>query len=244
MHSRTVRMPTEGEQKSYWDTRWNQGKDTYPNAWARRRGAVILSLLQKLPLRQPRILDMGCGTGWFTKELAELGDAVGVELSEAAIAMAKSQYPGPAFVAGNVLNMPLPPAEFDVVVSLEVIAHVEDQDRYVTRAAEALKPHGYLVMTTVNKFVHDRTEWPDDVPGHIRAWLDRRALRRLVTRHGFRILRLTSVIPMGNGGILRLVNSHRLNAGLSRVLSAATLTQLKERAGLGLTLIALAQKTH
>jgi 2-polyprenyl-3-methyl-5-hydroxy-6-metoxy-1,4-benzoquinol methylase len=138
--------------------------------------------------------------------------------------------------------MPLPMAHFDVVISLEVIAHVEDQDRYLERAAGALKPGGYLVITTVNKFVHDRIDWPEDSSAHIRYWLDRRSLRRLLSGHGFRVLRMMSVIPMGHRGILRFVNSHKLNAVVHRLIPEPALEALKERAGLGWTLIALASK--
>jgi SAM-dependent methyltransferase len=242
MHSRTQVPPSPEEQKRYWDERWNRVKDEYPDAWARRRGAAVLGTLYSLSLQRPRILDMGCGTGWFTEELTRIGEATGIELSEAAVSLARSRYPHATFIAGNVLAVALPAAHFDVVVSLEVIAHVEDQNRYLEQAAHVLKPGGHLVITTVNKFVHDRTDWAADSPGHIRFWLDRGSFRRLLTRHGFRILRMTSVIPIGHGGILRLVNSPKLNALAAGVISARTLEALKERAGLGWTWIALARR--
>jgi 2-polyprenyl-3-methyl-5-hydroxy-6-metoxy-1,4-benzoquinol methylase len=132
---------------------------------------------------------------------------------------------------------------FDVVVSLEVIAHVEDQGRYLERAAQALKPQGYLVITTVNKFVHDRTDWSEDSPGHIRYWLDRGSFRQLLSQHGFRVLRMTSIIPMGHHGILRMVNSPKVNSLVTRIVLGGRLDALKERVGLGWTWIALAQKT-
>ena len=242
MHSVTETPPSETEQKQYWDDRWKRAQAEYPNAWARRRGAAVMSILSTLPVQRPRILDMGCGTGWFTDELAAIGEATGVELSEAAVGLARTRYRRATFLAGNVLEMPLPVAHFDVVVSLEVIAHVEDQARYLERAAQALKPAGYLIISTVNKFVHDRMDWPEDSPGHIRRWLDRRSLRHLLDRHGFRVLRTASVIPLGSHGILRVVNSHKLNALLGRVVAEAAIEGLKERMGLGWTLIALAQK--
>lgn len=242
MHSRTETPPSHVEQQQYWDERWNRVKGEYPHPWARRRGAAILSMLGSLQLQHPRILDMGCGTGWFTAELAKLGEATGVELSEAAVSFARSSYPTVTFTAGNVLKMPLPAAYFDVVVSLEVIAHVEDQDRYLEQAARVLKPRGYLIITTVNKFVHDRTDWSEDLPGHIRFWLDRRSFRRLLSRHDFRVLQMTSVIPMGHGGILRLVNSPKVNGLVAGLIPARTIEEMKERFGLGWTWIALAQK--
>jgi hypothetical protein len=85
-------------------------------------------------------------------------------------------------------------------------------------------------------------DWSEDSPGHIRFWLDRRSFMRLVRRHGFRVLRMTSVIPMGHGGILRLVNSPKVNGLVTALIPGRTLEELKERAGFGWTWIALAQK--
>jgi len=237
-------LPTLEDQRNYWDERWTSGRDQYPNPWARRRADTILAMLRSLELTRPDILDLGCGTGWFTAELAELGNATGVELSEAAIALAQSNYRNALFIAGNALEMELPAAHFDVVVSMEVIAHAENQDQYVARAVQALKPGGYFVVTTVNKFVNDRMEWPPEPDAYITRWLDRKALKRLLRRHGLRMLRITSVIPMGQRGILRLVNSDKLNRVVHHLLSPATVESLKERAGLGGTLIALAQRAE
>jgi 2-polyprenyl-3-methyl-5-hydroxy-6-metoxy-1,4-benzoquinol methylase len=73
MHARTEAPPAQDEQKQYWDNRWDRIKDEYPHAWARQRGDAILAMLRSLSLGHPRILDMGCGTGWFTEELAGIG---------------------------------------------------------------------------------------------------------------------------------------------------------------------------
>src|SRR6202011_3628857 len=98
----------------------------------------------------------------------------------------------------------------DVVVSQEVIAHVPDQSGYLERAARVLKPGGYLIVTTPNLFVHSRNYWAPIPSGHIEQWLTRRELKRLL-RPYFQVLRTTTAVPMGHGGILRLVNSTKLN---------------------------------
>jgi hypothetical protein len=53
---------------------------------------------------------------------------------------------------------------------------------------------------------------------------------------------MTSVIMMGHRGILRLVNSYKLNALITKAISEQALEGLKERAGLGWTWVALARK--
>jgi 2-polyprenyl-3-methyl-5-hydroxy-6-metoxy-1,4-benzoquinol methylase len=235
-------FPTLADQRQYWDERWERSQDQGRRPWDRKRADVILAMFRSLNLPHPRILDMGCGTGWLTGELAQLGEATGVDLSEGAIAMARSRYPQATFFAGSVLDMRLPIAEIDVVVSVEVIAHVENQDLYMERVAQVLKPRAYLIITTANKFVHERTDWSPDHPAHIALWLDRPALHRLLTRHGFQVLKTTSVIPMGHRGIMKLVNSRKLNAALLNLFSESALEALKGWAGFGCTLVALARK--
>ena len=194
-----------------------------------------------LPLERPTILDMGCGMGWFANQLAEFGPTTGIDLCDEAIAQAKSKFPQVTFMAGNVFEMELPEQHFDVVVSQEVIAHVPDQTGYVERAARVLKPGGYLIVTTPNPFVHFRNHWAPIPPGHIEQWLSRGALKRLLRPH-FRVLRTTTVVPMGHGGILRLVNSPKLNWALGPLFSAERIEAFKEWAGFGWTQIVLAQK--
>ena len=92
--------PSAEEQQEYWDERWEIQKS--PNDWQKRRSQAIIAMLQSLSLNNPRILDLGCATGWMTKLLSEYGPAEGVDLSETAIAMAKSRYPGILFTAGDI----------------------------------------------------------------------------------------------------------------------------------------------
>lgn len=238
----TSLFPPLSEQQEYWDQRW-QATST-ANAWSRRRGDAILELLRALRLPTPRILDLGCGTGWFTERLSSLGPATGIDLSEAAISQARSRYPRRQFLAGNLFEMSLPQAYFDVVVSQEVIAHVTDQTGYLQRVARTLKAGGYLVLTTANKFVMDRlgpNEFPPQGAAHVEQYLTMRQLERLISPR-FRVLRKRVILPMGQRGILRVVNSYKLNRLLQLALSPASVAALKERAGVGYTLIVLGRK--
>jgi 2-polyprenyl-3-methyl-5-hydroxy-6-metoxy-1,4-benzoquinol methylase len=229
-------------QKEHWKY-WNS-RPAHPNHCILRplrRAEKILAYLRSLRLERPAILDMGCGTGWFANQLAQFGPTTGIDLCEEAITQAKSHFPEVTFQAGNVFEMALPEEHFDVVVSQEVIAHVPDQSSYLKRAAQVLKPQGYLIVTTPNLFVHKRNYWGPIPPGHIEQWLTPRGLKRLL-QPGFQVLRTTTAVPMGHGGILRLVNSTKLNWALDLLFSPRRIEALKEWAGFGWTQIVLAQK--
>ena len=245
MRSRTnesqpnVFSPTLDEQKRYWDDRWNQTKR--PNEWAIRRGQSILSFLKPLKMNSPKILEIGCGTGWFTAELSKLGEVTGIDLSETAIELAKSRYPHLDFRAVNLYDYPFPNEFYDVVVAIEVLPHVEEQIGFVKLIGSALKPGGYFALTMVNKFAINRADWDHGPASHIIQWLTLRELRQ-VLQPNFRILKKTTIIPIGNKGILRFINSYKLNRILECIFRKETIDHFKERLGCGYTRIVLTQK--
>jgi hypothetical protein len=105
-----------------------------------------------------------------------------------------------------------------------------------------LKTGGYLILTTVNKFVFERREDVAPIaPGQIRQWLNTKDVK-LLLRPLFCLQRVMTVMPEGHKGTLRLINSHKLNALMQLFFSPATLTRLKEMAGLGQTIVVLARK--
>lgn len=236
----TIEQPRFEEQQEYWDQRWNRQRR--PNDWQLRRGQTILELVRMLSLDRPKMLDLGCATGWFTAQLSRFGqDVMGIDLSEAAIELAKRDFPGIRYTAGNIFEMHLPSETFDLVVCQEVIAHVPDQPELVRRIAQVIKPGGYLIITTANKFVIERWGMGPDPNNHIKQWLSMKSFKRLLEPH-FRILKTSSIIPVGDQGILRVINSHRFSALLKPLLSQNQIERAKEKAGLGYSLIVLAQK--
>jgi 2-polyprenyl-3-methyl-5-hydroxy-6-metoxy-1,4-benzoquinol methylase len=235
----TLNVPSLEDQRAYWDDRWSRSPKA--NNYQMRRGDAILRILRGLPLKNPEILDYGCGTGWFTEKLSHLGRATGIDLSETAIAIARRNFPDCNYIAGNVLEMPLQHSQYDVIVSQEVIAHIEDQAAYLERIGNMLKPGGYMIITTANPFVTKRLDWDHGPKAHIIDWLTRRQLKRLLARH-YSVLRIFSIMPVGNRGIMRLLNSECLIGALGKIFTRARVESWQERLGLGYTIIVVTQK--
>jgi len=238
-------LPTIEDQRQFWNWHWqNSEQRKVLNDWTWRRAEEILRLIEKLALKHPRILDLGCGHGWFTERLADVGEAHGIDLSSEGIAAAQARRPDIAYMAGDIYEAPLRKDYFDIVVSQEVIAHVQDQPQYVQRAAEVLREGGYLIITTGNKFVIDRlgdVGWVKQPPQHIRRELTRDDLRQLLSLH-FGVLQFFTIIPHGKLGILRMVNSQKLNSFARLFISQSKIDGLKEKMGFGWQMIFLAQK--
>jgi len=243
MSTRT--QPTIDEQKRFWDWHWQHWQDRKTvNEWKDKRHERVLSFVRSVELDNPLILDVGCGPGWYTNKLSAFGTVTAMDLSEEAIQMARSRFPHITFLAGNLYDDPLPAGRFDIVVSQEVIDHVEDSITFVDKVARALKPGGYLIVSCTNRFVVDRLdekEFPTQPSSHIGRYFDAKGFKRLLRRR-FRLLQLETIIPMGHRGILRIVNSPKLNELLGSAMSSQFLDRLKEQAGLGYQIVALAQK--
>jgi trans-aconitate methyltransferase len=103
-------------------------------------------LLAFLPDRKEQtILDLGCGTGTLTAQLASLGSKVmGVDASRNMIDKAKEQYGNLEFRVCDALALPFE-AEWDVVFSNAVFHWISDHDALLAGIHKALKPQGLLV---------------------------------------------------------------------------------------------------
>lgn len=235
--------PSVEEQESFWNS-WNaQVRENHVlDPVSVRRAETIIQLLRSLNLTYPKIIEIGCGTGWFCEQLAAFGTVTGIDLASDVIARARQRLPSITFMAGDIITMDMPRERYDVVVTVSTLSHVYDQRAFIDRLSDLLKPGGYLILATQNRFVLGRSA---DViptePGHIRKWLDMRGVRRLLASD-FRVMCAKTILPQGHLGILRLVNSYRLESILAKAIGQSNITSLKERLGLGQTIIVLATK--
>ena len=98
-----------------------------------------------------RVLDLGCGAGYGTDELARsASSAVGIDLAPEAIAYASAHFPAPRFSQGSATDVPFPPASFDLVTAFEVIEHLADWHGLLSEARRVLRPDGLLIISTPN----------------------------------------------------------------------------------------------
>jgi 2-polyprenyl-3-methyl-5-hydroxy-6-metoxy-1,4-benzoquinol methylase len=239
-------LPSESSQKRFWNE-WNakhrgNGYDVKVDRATLRRRDTAVRWLGDLPIIRPRILDLGCATGWLTSQLADFGEVVGTDIADASISEARRRYPGIRFECEDFGNSRSHTEDFDVVVSLETLSHVPDQTAFIERIRDALKPGGYLILTTQNRIVFERrADVTARAEGQIRNWVSPGQLRTLLKPH-FRILTLTTALPEGHLGFLRLVNSARLNRIAGSFLATTKIERAKENLGLGQTIAVLAQR--
>jgi SAM-dependent methyltransferase/predicted nucleic acid-binding Zn-ribbon protein len=101
-----------------------------------------------------RVLDIGCGAGYGSAELASIAMCVlGLDISDDAILYAGEHYrlPKLLFAVASALALPQPDASFDVVVAFEVIEHLEEWRKFLSEVDRVLKPGGLFLVSTPNK---------------------------------------------------------------------------------------------
>ena len=122
-----------------------------------------------------RVLDLGCGTGYGTAELAEALAAVFA--IDRISPDADARHPRAHFVRADAAGIPLRAASFDMVVSFQVIEHLEDPAPYLETIAGLLAPGGTALISTPNLLQSDG-ENPFHVreyaPGELRALCETR----------------------------------------------------------------------
>ncbi len=147
--------------------------------------------------RKPRILDLACGTGFGSEILADAGEVVGVDISEESLEYANRNYrdANTSFKLGNADDSKFLETlgEFDAVVSLETVEHLDNHYDYLKWVRKALRPGGALVVSFPCTFTMD---WA--TPHHKRD-ISLRSARRMFDECGFRILKRfnqTDRLPM------------------------------------------------
>lgn len=97
-----------------------------------------------------RILENGCGVGMYVEHLAPFGgEIVGIEYDWERAAEAGSRSPRILNAAGEFL--PFPSETFDLVLSHEVLEHVQDDALAVREMVRVLRPGGRAVIFVPNR---------------------------------------------------------------------------------------------
>jgi SAM-dependent methyltransferase len=103
-------------------------------------------------LRGRRVLDLGCGYGWFCRRArdARAAAVLGIDVSEKMLARARADTSDKAisYQQADMESLVLPREAFDLVYSSLVIHYIEDVGRLFTEVYRSLAPGGSFVFST------------------------------------------------------------------------------------------------
>jgi 2-polyprenyl-6-hydroxyphenyl methylase / 3-demethylubiquinone-9 3-methyltransferase len=192
--------------------RWYEAKDdpvALLRAEARHRNPWVAQQIHKhFGERACSILDVGCGAGFLSNYLGELGHhVIGLDAEDDPLAVAsRHDRTGKVdYQHGDALSLPYIDGSFDVVCAMDFLEHVEDPEHAVAEAARVLAPGGLFFFHTFNRnwlswlLVIKAVEWfvrntPDDM--HVlRLFLKPEELATMCRAHGLEPVELVGVRP-------------------------------------------------
>jgi len=110
---------------------------------------------KKIPLKNLKILDIGCGGGLLSEPMSRLGAKVtGIDASEKNIKIANAHLKKSKLKINYICSSPekLKTKErFDVILNMEIVEHVEDVELFIRKSSELLKKKGVMFVATLNK---------------------------------------------------------------------------------------------
>ncbi len=125
-----------------------------------------IRLYRQAGLWQARnVLDVGCGTGVITEEIAQHnnGKVVGLDIDPAMIEWAKSKVGKIEWVIGDAHRLPFNNEQFDLVVCSFLLLWVQEPDQVVQEMKRVVK-RGGVVLDTSEPDYGGRIDYPPDLP--------------------------------------------------------------------------------
>lgn len=129
------------------------------------RAQVILSTVENR--KHNHILEVGCGRGFYMKTLSQLPGVTkieGIDINPHYVAIAQNfaKHKKVHIQQASAYKLPFKSNSFDIVISTEVLEHLEDDTTAVREMYRVLKPGGRLLITVPNErfpFLWDPLNW-------------------------------------------------------------------------------------
>lgn len=182
--------------------------------WIGQREAELL-LRHLGPLPTDTLLDVGCGTGFFTHFFAnrQRPSVVGIDPDPAAIDFARRHAArAEDYVVGRAEALPFPPASFDLTISVTALCFVRDEASAVREILRVTRRRFAIGLLNRHSLLW-RTKGRAGGTGSYRGahWHTRRDAARLLRSLGVRAS-LHTAIHLPSGGLLARLVEHVLTS--------------------------------
>lgn len=157
------------------------------NWWFRLKRDFVYGLVEKHapPRESLTLVDLGCGTGKVLKACPLPVRRLGLELDAEAALLSRAR--GLEVARASCLELPLADGSVDVALALDVLEHLDDDERAMAEIRRVLRPDGCCVITVP---AHPFLWSPHDEVLHHHRRYTRRGLADRLRRAGFLLRQL------------------------------------------------------
>jgi 2-polyprenyl-3-methyl-5-hydroxy-6-metoxy-1,4-benzoquinol methylase len=156
------------------------------------RRQTIENVLENYAPVQGNLIDIGCGLGDVLSSIPARYNRYGMDYSVDNVERAKRRLSGNADIRqGTIYDIPFSSESMDLCLCLEVLEHIEKDDKAVREIARLLKNGGLLISSVPYTFY-----WPEyfRLMGHYRHYT-RESFQDLLSEAGFKIIRYLPNYP-------------------------------------------------
>jgi 2-polyprenyl-3-methyl-5-hydroxy-6-metoxy-1,4-benzoquinol methylase len=211
------RIPTEKELKDHYDT---YSREDYLSPITIKRFNELLDDLETYR-KTGKLLDIGCGTGFFLQEAKKRGwEVYGTEFTDKAIEICKSK--GIIMKQGKLDHAWFGEGVFDVIISFEVLEHINNPIEEVRNINYILRKGGIFYFTTPNfnalerfflKSKYNIIEYPEHL-----AYYTKKTANYLFTSNNFKKKKISTT----GISITRIRTSLKKNSGEALISPTST----------------------
>lgn len=154
--------------------------------WYRARREILAALIERV-VRPPSgacILEVGCGTGHNLKMLERFGTVDGIEIDDAARAIAEKRLGRSIATARLPALKGIERGSYDLVAALDVVEHIDDDHATIAALGSCLKPGGKLLVTVP---AHQWMWSAHDEANHHKRRYSKRGLKALIDESPLRL---------------------------------------------------------
>ncbi len=141
-------------------------------------GGRLLQRFDYIKLQPVRILDLGCGTGYFLQQLQQRfqnAEIIALDISDQMLLQAKQQLSASAAVCADLNALPFGRQRFDLIFANMSLVLVTDINAVMAELARVLAPNGLFAFTTLgpDTLIELRHSWQIvDAKPHIHDFYD------------------------------------------------------------------------
>jgi 2-polyprenyl-3-methyl-5-hydroxy-6-metoxy-1,4-benzoquinol methylase len=214
-------------EQSFYERYWGQqsafkgdGVAELPPEWNEENLERILKFCSDKI--QGRVLDVGCGDGFFTAQILQrfnLKNVYGLDISSKAVDLARLKHPEINFQQSALNHIPEETNSIDSITMIEVIEHLVDIEGTLKELFRVMKPGGILLIATTDFnwlkqviiaiFFFEKYFYPTNP--HIR-FFKKSTLADILSKNGFSIIKYA-----WNGDYLKIMPKGQLILAQKRI---------------------------